>query len=138
MKFAVITSRFAEKAGGALETLNKSCEEKLKELGAEFEKFEVPGAFEIPTMAKKVLLSEKYDGVICLGAVIRGETAHFEHVAGNCARKIADLGVEFAQPVIFGVLTTDTTEQAEARAALGADFAQTAVDLAAELGKIGS
>ena len=138
MKFAIITSRFAEKAGRALEVLNSSCEQKLTELEVEFEKFTVPGAFEIPTLAKKILVSNKFDGVICLGIVVRGETAHFDFVAGNCARKIADLGVEFAQPVIFGVLTTETTEQAEARAERGAEFAQAAIDLAQELGKIGS
>jgi 6,7-dimethyl-8-ribityllumazine synthase len=136
MKFAIITSRFAEKAGGALATLNKTCEEKLQELEVEFEKFEVPGAFEIPTLAKKALSSGKFDGVICLGIVVRGETAHFDFVAGNCARKIADLGVEFAKPVIFGVLTTDLTDQAEARGQRGTEFAQSAFDLANELAKI--
>lgn len=136
MKFAVITSRFAEKAAGALDTLNTTCEEKLQELGIEFEKFEVPGAFEIPTLAKKALSSGKFDAVICLGIVVRGETAHFDFVAGNAARKIADLGVEFAKPVIFGVLTTDTTEQAVARAPRGTEFAQAAFDLSKELAKI--
>ena len=146
MKFAIITSRFAEKSGRALDVLNSSCEQKLTELKVEFEKFTVPGAFEIPTLAEKILASNpwkssgqrNFDGVICLGVVVRGETAHFDLVAGNCARKIADLGVEFAQPVIFGVLTTETTEQAEARAERGAEFAQAAIDLAQELGKIGS
>jgi len=136
MKFAIITSRFAEKAGSALATLNESCEEKLEELGVEFEKFEVPGAFEIPTFAKKILLAKKFDGVICLGVIVRGETAHFDFVAGNVARKLADLGVEFTQPVIFGVLTTEDTEQAEARAVRGGEFAQAAFDLAQELGNI--
>ncbi|MFH0833915.1 MAG: 6,7-dimethyl-8-ribityllumazine synthase [Patescibacteria group bacterium] len=136
MKFAVITSRFAEKAGKALEVLNSTCEQKLRELKIDFEKFSVPGAFEIPTLAKKILASKKFDGVIALGVVVRGETAHFDFVAGNCARKIADLGVEFAQPVIFGVLTTETTEQAGARAARGAEFATAAFELANELAKI--
>ena len=138
MKFVIITSRFAEKAGSALTILNKTCEEKLQELGVEFEKFEVPGAFEIPTLAKKILTSQKLDGVICLGVVVRGETAHFDFVAGNVARKIADLGVEFAQPVIFGVLTTENSQQAEARAERGGEFAQAAFDLAQELAKIGT
>ncbi|MFH1545944.1 MAG: 6,7-dimethyl-8-ribityllumazine synthase [Patescibacteria group bacterium] len=136
MKFAIVSSRFSEKAGSSLEVLNSSCSEKLKKLGIEFEKFEVPGAFEIPTFAKKILLSKKFDGVICLGIVVRGETAHFDFVAGNCARKIADLGVEFAQPVIFGVLTVENKKQAETRAMRGAEFAAAAVQLASELAKI--
>jgi 6,7-dimethyl-8-ribityllumazine synthase len=136
MKLAIISSRFNEKAGNALETLNQTCEEKLQELGVEFEKFSVPGAFEIPTLAKKVLLTKKFDGVICLGVIVRGETMHFDFVASNVARKLADLGVEFAQPVIFGVLTTDTTEQAIIRAKRGAEFAQAGVDFVKELNKI--
>ena len=136
MKFAVVSSRFSEKAGSALDVLNSSCEEKLKKLGVDFEKFEVPGAFEIPTLAKKILLSKKFDAVVCLGVVVRGETAHFDFVAGNCARKIADLGVEFAQPVIFGILTTENSKQAEERAPRGGEFAQAAFDLAQELAKI--
>ena len=138
MKFAVISSRFAEKAGSALEVLSTSCEQKLRELEVGFEKFEVPGAFEIPTPAKKILATQKFDGVICLGVVVRGETAHFDFVAGNCARKIADLGVEFAQPVIFGILTTENSKQAEARAGRGAEFATAAFELAREIAKIDS
>ena len=83
MKFAVISSRFAEKAGDALEILNTSCGEKLRKLDVDVEKFEVPGAFEIPTLAKKILLSKKFDAVVCLGVVVRGETAHFDFVAGK-------------------------------------------------------
>ncbi|MFH1375539.1 MAG: 6,7-dimethyl-8-ribityllumazine synthase [Patescibacteria group bacterium] len=136
MKIAVISSRFSEKAGKALVVLNESCEQKLGELKVDFEKFEVPGALEIPTMAKKVLVSGKFDAVITLGIIVRGETAHFNLVAGNCARKIADLGTEFAKPVILGVLTVDTTEQAEARSSRGTEFAQAAFDLAHELDRI--
>ena len=138
MKFAVISSRFAKKSGDALEKLRKNCFTKLRKLDANFEKFEVPGAFEIPTLAKKILLSKKFDGVICLGIVVRGETAHFDLVAGNCARKIADLGAEFAQPVIFGVLTVENLRQAEARATRGSEFAEAAVAMLRELAKIDS
>ncbi|MBU1089409.1 6,7-dimethyl-8-ribityllumazine synthase [Patescibacteria group bacterium] len=136
MKLAIVSSRFSEKAGSALEKLRASCFAKLKDEGVEFEEFRVPGAFEIPTLAKKILLSKKFDGVVCLGVVVRGETAHFDFVAGNCARKIADLGVEFAQPVIFGVLTVENKKQAETRAKRGAEFAAAAVQLASELAKI--
>ena len=76
----------------------------------------VPGSFEIPLIAKKMADSGRYDAVICLGAVIRGETDHYEHVAGQAARGIADAGRESGVPVIFGVLTTDTVEQAFERA----------------------
>ena len=136
MKIAVISSEFSEKAGKALQVLRESCFEKLKELNTEFREFRVPGAFEIPTVAKKVLEVNKFDAVITLGVVVRGETAHFDFVAGNCARKIADLGVEFEKPVIFGVLTTDTTEQAEARAGRGKEFAEAAAKMIETLGEI--
>lgn len=136
MKVAVVSSRFSEKAGSVLERLRENCFAELKKLDVDFEKFEVPGAFEIPTLAKKILLSEKFDAVICLGIIVRGETAHFDFVAGNCARKIADLGVEFAQPVIFGVLTVKNKKQAETRALRGAEFAAAAFDLVRELAKI--
>ncbi|HBD85027.1 MAG TPA: 6,7-dimethyl-8-ribityllumazine synthase, partial [Dehalococcoidia bacterium] len=76
----------------------------------------VPGSFEIPLVAKKMAESERYDAVICLGAVIRGETGHYEHVAGEAAKGIANVSVSTGVPVIFGVLTTDTLEQAINRA----------------------
>lgn len=136
MKIAVISSEFSEKAGKALQVLRESCFEKLKALNVGFSEFRVPGAFEIPTVAKKALEIGKFDAVITLGIVVRGETPHFDFVAGNCARKIADLGVEFAKPVIFGVLTVDTTEQAEARAERGKEFAEAAVKMVEVLGEI--
>ena len=76
----------------------------------------VPGAFEIPMVCKRVIASGKYDAIIALGAVIRGETPHFDFVAGECARGIAQINLHGDTPVIFGVLTTDTVEQAVARA----------------------
>ena len=80
----------------------------------------VPGAFEIPMACKRLIASARYDAVIALGAVIRGETPHFDYVAGECARGIAHLNLRGDTPVIFGVLTTDSVAQAEARADLGA------------------
>lgn len=136
MQIAVISSEFSEKSGDALKNLRESCFTKLKELDIDFVEFRVPGAFEIPTAAKKVLTADKFDTVIALGIVVRGETAHFDFVAGNCARKIADLGVEFTKPVIFGVLTVDTEKQAEARASRGAEFAEGAVKMVKTLGEI--
>ncbi len=76
----------------------------------------VPGSFEIPLTARKMAESKSYDAVICLGAVIRGETDHYEHVAGEAAKGIANASVSTGTPVIFGVLTTDTLEQAINRA----------------------
>ena len=76
----------------------------------------VPGSFELPLVAKKLAESGQHDAVICLGAVIRGETDHYEHVAGEAAKGIANVGLSSGVPVIFGVLTTDTLEQAINRA----------------------
>lgn len=76
----------------------------------------VPGSFELPLAAKKLAESARHDAVICLGAVIRGETDHYEHVAGEAAKGIANASINSGLPVIFGVLTTDTLEQAINRA----------------------
>jgi 6,7-dimethyl-8-ribityllumazine synthase len=78
----------------------------------------VPGAFELPLAADRILSSGRADAVLALGAVIRGGTAHFEYVAGECARGISNVALKHGKPVIFGVLTTDTIEQAMERAAV--------------------
>ncbi|MGL5634917.1 MAG: 6,7-dimethyl-8-ribityllumazine synthase [Sarcina sp.] len=95
----------------------------------------VPGAFEIPLIAKKMVGSGKYDAVICLGAVIKGATAHFDYVCSEVAKNIGIIGVQTEIPVIFGVLTTDTIEQAIERAGTkagnkGYDAALTAIEMA--------
>ncbi len=94
----------------------------------------VPGAFEIPMAARKLVLSEQYDAIITLGAVIRGSTPHFDFVAGECAGGVARLASEGNIPVIFGVLTTDTIEQAIERAGTkagnkGGEAALTALEM---------
>ena len=76
----------------------------------------VPGAFEIPLVAKKMAETKKYDAVVCLGAVIRGATPHFDMVANEATKGIANVGLQTGTPIIFGVLTTDTIEQAVERA----------------------
>jgi 6,7-dimethyl-8-ribityllumazine synthase len=76
----------------------------------------VPGAFELPLVARTLATTGRYDGVVCLGAVVRGETAHFDFVAGECARGLADAARDTGLPVLFGVLTTETMEQALDRA----------------------
>lgn len=96
----------------------------------------VPGAFELPFAADRLLVSGQADAVIALGAVIRGETAHFDYVAGECARGILEVGLKHSSPVIFGVLTTENIEQAQSRAALdqgnkGFDSAMAALNMLA-------
>jgi 6,7-dimethyl-8-ribityllumazine synthase len=98
----------------------------------------VPGAFELPLVARRLAASRTYDGVICLGAVIRGETAHFEHVAGQAAAGIREVARDTGVPVLFGVLTTETLEQALDRAGgkhgnKGWDAAMAAIEMASLL-----
>jgi 6,7-dimethyl-8-ribityllumazine synthase len=115
-KFALVVSRFndfiTEKLlSGALDALVRS--------GAADEDLEVvkvPGAFEIPLVAKKMANTDRFDAVICLGAVIRGSTPHFDYVSAEVSKGIATAGMESGIPIIFGVLTTDTIEQAIERA----------------------
>lgn len=94
-----------------------------------------PGAFEIPLIAKKMAKSERYDAIICLGAVIRGATAHFDYVSSEVSKGIAQVSLEGEIPVMFGVLTTDTIEQAIERAGTkagnkGFDAAMSAIEMA--------
>ena len=95
----------------------------------------VPGAFELPLVAKRLAASGEYDAVICLGAVIRGATGHYEHVAGQCAAGIQQAQLDTGVPVVFGVLTTETIEQAIERAGTkagnkGYESAETAIEMA--------
>ena len=101
----------------------------------------VPGAFEVPVTAKKMAESGKYDAVICLGAVIRGETDHYEHVATEVTKGIAQVSLSAGIPVLYGILTTDTVEQALNRAGLksgnkGFECALDALELASLFKKI--
>jgi len=112
LKFGIIISRFndfiGEKlVGGAIDSLLRH---GAKETDIEI--FKVPGAFEIPQTAKKLALTKKYDAIICLGVVIRGDTPHFDYIAAEVSKGIATVGLEAEVPVIFGVLTTDNIEQA--------------------------
>lgn len=123
-----ITSRLVEGARrGAL-----SCGVEASSIIEEW----VPGAFEIPFAARAIASSGRVDAVICLGAVIRGETSHYDFVAGECARGIQDVQLELGVPVLFGVLTTEDLAQAEARSQgpdghnVGHDCALTAVEMA--------
>ena len=116
LRFGIVVSRFNDficerLLGGALDALKRSGAEE----GA-IEIFKVPGAFEIPLLAKKLATSGRYDAVICLGAVIRGATPHFDYVANEVSKGIASVSLDAGIPVAFGVLTTDTLEQAIERA----------------------
>jgi len=115
-KFALIVSRFNDfisdrLMGGALDALLRS---GVKDEDIDIVK--VPGSFEIPLVAKKMVNKKKYDAVICLGAVIRGATPHFEYVSAEVSKGIATVSIESEVPVIFGIITTDSIEQAIERA----------------------
>jgi 6,7-dimethyl-8-ribityllumazine synthase len=134
-RFAIVAARFNEIVTrklleGALESLrsNDVADDDVDIVW-------VPGAFELPLVARRLAMSGTYDGVICLGAVIRGETAHFEHVAGQAAAGIREAAGASGVPVSFGVLTTDTLEQALDRAGgthgnKGWDAAVAAIEMA--------
>lgn len=139
-RYLIVAARFNELITKALVS---SAQEVIADAGldAHHELIWVPGAFEIPVVAAKAARSGKYAAVICLGAVIRGETPHFDYVAGPCASALMSIGVETGVPVIFGVLTTDTVEQALNRAGIklgnkGADAAHTALAMVKILQKL--
>ena len=125
LRFAVVVARF-----------NSMITEKLLDgarkglAQAEVEVFYVPGAFELPFAAKMLAQTHRFHGVVALGAVIRGDTPHFDYVAGEAARGLQDVALQTGIPVAFGVLTTDTLAQAEARANKGFDAAMTAIEMA--------
>jgi 6,7-dimethyl-8-ribityllumazine synthase len=135
LKFGIIVSRFNDfigerLLGGALDALKRSGADE-----ADIDIFKVPGAFEIPLLAKKAAASGKYNAVICLGAVIRGATPHFDYVANEVSKGIASASLDAGVPITFGVLTTDTLEQAIERAGSksgnkGWDAAVAAIEMA--------
>jgi len=135
LRFGIIVGRFNEFIGGKL--LSGALDAITRHGGSDtdVDLVWVPGAFEIPIVAKKMAKSGKYDAIICLGAVIRGATPHFDMVAGEVTKGIALVGLETGLPVIFGVLTTDSIEQAIERAGTkggnkGFDAAVTAIEMA--------
>ena len=131
-RVAVVVARFHE---AVTSKLLAGAQDGLRSRGVDVDVAWVPGAFEIPVVAKRFATTGRYDAVICLGAVVRGETAHFDLVAGEAARGVAAVARETGVPVIFEVLATDTLEQAEARAGgadgnKGWDAAQAALEVA--------
>ncbi len=135
LRFAIVISRFNEfitskLLGGSIDCLrrNNAAEDSITAVW-------VPGAWEIPAAAKKLATSGKYDAVICLGAVIRGSTPHFDYVSAEVSKGVAQVGMSTDVPVIFGVITTDSIEQAIERAGTksgnkGFDAAFSAIEMA--------
>ena len=133
LNFAILVARFNS---AITEKLLSGAREALTKAGAKSQEvFYVPGAFELPFAAKKLAERGDFDAIVALGAVIRGETPHFDYVAGEAARGLQQAALETGVPIAFGVLTTDNREQAEARAGgaagnKGFDAAMTAVEMA--------
>jgi 6,7-dimethyl-8-ribityllumazine synthase len=134
MKFGIVASRFNDficgrLIEGAVDALTRSgADEK------DIQIYKVPGAFELPIIAKKLAKSARFDAIICLGAVIRGATPHFEFISAEVTKGIASVGLETEIPISFGVLTTDTIEQAIERAGTkagnkGWDAAMSAIEM---------
>ena len=133
LTFAIVVARFN---GTITEKLLEGAREALEKAGAAgLQVFHVPGAFELPLAAMKLARRGGFNAIIALGAVVRGDTPHFEYVAGEAARGLQRVALDTGVPVAFGVLTTDTMEQAEARAGgaagnKGFDAAMTAIEMA--------
>ncbi len=135
LRFGIIVGRFNEFIGGKL---LDGANDALTRHEVEADSIDVawvPGSFEIPLVAKRMAESGRYDAVICLGAVIRGATAHFDYVAAEVSKGIASVSLDTGVPVIFGVLTTDTIEQAIERAGTkagnkGFEAAMSAIEMA--------
>lgn len=141
-RFGIVVARFNEFISGKLLS---GCLDALKRHDAPEENLEVawvPGAFELPLLAQKMAAAGRFDAIICLGAVIRGATPHFEYVTSEAAKGIAKVSLDSGVPVVFGLVTSDTLEQAIERAGTkagnkGWDAAVTAIEMADLLKKIG-
>ena len=142
-RFAVVVSRYNSfitdrLLEGALEALREG---EVKE--SDLDIYRVPGSFEIPQMARRAAETGRYDGIICLGALLRGETLHFELISAECARGIQEVAADFGMPVTFGVITADTLAQATARAGArsenkGWESARAAMEMALMYRKLGA
>ena len=135
LRFGIVVTRFNE---FVVEPLLRGALDALKRHGATEKQIEivrVPGAFDMPIVLRKLAMSRRYEALIVLGAVIRGQTPHFDYVAGECASGLARIALESGVPIGFGVLTTDTMEQAVDRAGgkagnKGADAALASLEMA--------
>ena len=137
-RFAIVIGRFNDLVTGKLLS---GCQDCLKRhgvnvdpQGTQVDYVWVPGSFEISMVARKLAMTQRYDAIICLGAVIRGQTPHFDYVAAEAAKGVAAVGFQTGIPVVFGVLTTDTMQQALERAGiksnLGWNYALDALEMA--------
>ena len=137
-KFAIVIGRFNDLVTGKLLS---GCQDCLKRhgidtdpQGTQVDYVWVPGSFEIPMMARRLAITQRYDAIICLGAVIRGQTPHFDYVSSEAAKGVAAASFQTGVPVVFGVLTTDTMQQALERAGiksnLGWSYALDALEMA--------
>jgi 6,7-dimethyl-8-ribityllumazine synthase len=142
-RFAVVAARFN---GLVTEALLAGCFDAFGRHGVAADRIDVawvPGSFEVPLVARKMAEAGRYAAVVCLGCIIRGETDHYDHVAGQAAAGVLQAGLATGTPVIFGILTTDTVEQALNRAGLkggnkGADAALAAIEMANLIGRLGA
>jgi len=140
--FAVVVSRFNEFLTSRLLAGALDAFERHGVASEAVDVFWVPGSFEIPVTAQRLAAGGKYDAVVCLGAVVRGQTPHFEYVAGQVARGVATVSQQTGVPAIFGVITTDNLEQAIERAGTksgnkGADAARAAIEMANLFAQLG-
>jgi len=140
-KFALVVSRFNEFITSKLLDGALDCLTRHGAADGDIDVYWVPGSFEIPAVARKLARAGKHNAVICLGAVIRGATPHFNYIAAEVSKGVAHIAFESDVPTTFGVLTTDTIEQAIERAGTkagnkGADAALAAIELADLIGKI--
>lgn len=140
-KFGVVISRFNDLISSQLLLGAQDCLVRHECKQDDITVAWVPGSFEIPLVAKKMANSKNYDAVICLGAVIRGGTPHFDYISAEVSKGIAQVGLEAGLPVIFGIITADTIEQALERAGTkagnkGWDAALSAIEMVNLLGKI--
>lgn len=141
-RFAIIESRWNELLTSRLTAGAVDALERLGAAEADVEIFKVPGSFELPVTAKRVAGSGEFDAVICIGVVIRGETPHFDYVAGEAAKGISQAALATGVPVIFGIVTADTVEQAVNRCGVksgnkGFDAAMSAVEIVSLLKGVG-
>lgn len=141
LRVAIVAGRFNETIGRRLVDGALDCLRRHAVSDDDISVTWVPGAFEIPLAAKRLAASGEYDAVVTVGAVIRGETPHFDFVAGHAANGVGRASLETGVPIAFGVLTTDTTEQAEARAGgkmgnKGFEAAMAAIEMASLLSSL--
>ncbi|WNZ24477.1 6,7-dimethyl-8-ribityllumazine synthase [Leptolyngbya sp. NK1-12] len=144
LRFGIVIGRFNDLVTGKL---LEGCQDCLKRhginpdpQGTQVDYVWVPGSFEIPLLARQLALTHRYDAIICLGAVIRGSTPHFDYVSAEVSKGIAAVGLQTGVPIIFGVLTTDTMQQALERAGIksnkGWEYAMSAIELASLMRQI--